>query len=80
MKASEEDKKVPNLLAFYKKQKDKEQPEHLDDLDAETVAASGKPQRASALESPSRPPPIDFSSMTKEDIEAMLAWPRNRPC
>lgn len=67
----------PDLLAA-KKDKDNEQPGYLDDLDTETSAAIQESQGADGP-GDARLGPIDFSGMTVEEIQAMLAKPKPKP-
>lgn len=64
----------PNLLVSREK-KDNEQPEDLNDLDAETSAAFQESQDANGAE---KTPP-DFSSMTTDEIRALLTEPKPEP-
>lgn len=68
----------PNLLASDKKQTDDEQPDYLEDLDPETLAAIKNSQGAESVDN-SAQSSIDFSSMTGKEIQAMLTKPEPEP-
>lgn len=65
----------PNLLVSRDEKESEEQPEYLDDLDPETSAAF----QASFPDANGAGQSLDFSSMTTDEIRALLAEPKPEP-